>query len=313
MSRELYLRIAERNGLTVHAAAATYACFDFPSFLQAFLSAVKALQRPQDFADIAREYLAKSAAEGVRHVELMLSPATQRMFAPALDLRDALAAVWSEIERARACTGISAVIVLDMVRNLGVEAALRDVELARRSKGQGVVGVGLGGDERNYPARDFQAAYAAAEAAGLRRTAHAGEAAGPESIVDAVALLRAERIGHGIAAAKQPEVVQLLLDNNVAIDACPTSNAVTGVTPRGAAHPMKALLDAGVTVTLNSDDPAFFGASLLDEYETCARALQLEKPQLAQLAVNSFNASFAAQAEKKKWLAELERFVAERE
>lgn len=310
MSPALYRRIAERNSIEVgDDETATYRCSDFPSFLQGFLTTVKALQKPEDYAEIARDYLAASASEGVRHVEFMLSPATPRIFAPHLDIEAAIAAIVQEFEAARARTGISALLIFDMVRNLGVNAALRDAKLAEHFKSKGVVGIGLGGDEKNYPAIKYQDVYLDAERAGLRRTAHAGEADGPASVVDAVMLLHAERVGHAVAAAKNPKVLKLLGDHKVAIDACLTSNVVTGAVKVIDAHPISTFLEAGLTVTLNSDDPAFFGSSLLDEYELAAERLGFTKATLARIAANSFAASFASEEKKKVWLAELERFV----
>jgi adenosine deaminase len=311
MAPETYRRIAERNGIAVRAdAAQTYRCNDFASFLRAFLTTVKALQKPEDFAEVTREYLAHAAAEGIRHVELLFSPATPRALSPHLDLEAAVAAIGAEIDAAKETTGISALLIFDIVRNLGTNAALRDTKLAERFMNHHVVGIGLGGDEQNYPANAFADVYESAANAGLRRTAHAGEAAGANSIVEAVMVLRAERIGHGIAASKNPKVIKLLLDRNVAIDACPTSNKVTGAVAAGRSHPMKEFFDAGITVTLNSDDPAFFGASLLDEYENAAANLGFGRSEIVRLAENSFKASFATEEKKKMWLAELERFVA---
>lgn len=311
MAPETYRRIAERNGIAVGAdAAQTYQCNDFASFLRAFLTTVKALQKPEDFAEVTREYLARASAEGIRHVELLFSPATPRAFSPHLDLEAAIAAIGAEIDAAAATTGISALLIFDIVRNLGTNAALRDTKLAERFKDHHVVGIGLGGDEKNFPASAFVDMYEAAAIAGLRRTAHAGEAAGADSIIQAVMLLRAERIGHGIAASKNPKVMKLLLDRNVAIDACPTSNKVTGAVAAGQPHPMREFLDAGITVTLNSDDPAFFGASLLDEYENVSANLGFSRSELVKLAENSFKASFATEEKKKTWLAELGRYIA---
>lgn len=311
MTPSAYRRIAERNGIAVgDDTAATFACEDFPTFLQAFLTTVKALQKPEDFAELAREYLEVAAADGVAHVEFMLSPATQRLFSPHLDLEAMIEAVHREMAAAQEQTGISSLLLFDVVRNLGVNSALRDARLAERCQKFGVVGIGLGGDEKNYPARAFQEVFGDAEAAGLRRTAHAGEAAGAESIVEAVMLLHAERIGHGVAASKNAKVLKLLADRQIAVDCCLTSNRITGAVRSPQSHPLKEFLDAGLTATLSSDDPGFFGTSLLDEYELASEMLGLSRSQLVRLAANGFRASFAAQEKKKAWLAELEQFAA---
>jgi aminodeoxyfutalosine deaminase len=309
ISPPTYARIAERNGIEVSDADALFGCEDFPSFLRAFLKVVQALRRPEDFAELATEYLAKSAAQKVRHVELFVSPATQRKFVPDLDLAAMLRAVGDACARANAQHDISSLILIDMVRNLGEEAALKDIELAQECRAHGVVGVGLGGDERNFPARDFQRTYARARELGLRRTAHAGEAAGPESIVDAVLLLGAERIGHGVAARGQPEVLALLRDRGVAIDACPASNRFTMALARGESYPLREFLDAGITVTLSSDDPGFFKASVADEYANAA-ALGCGVDEIAAIARNSFEKSFLPEADRRRLAAEVDAYCA---
>jgi adenosine deaminase len=305
-----YRRIAQRNGVPVaEDISSLYRCHDFPSFLSAFLTVVKVLQQPEDFAELTTAYLAQCAADGVRHVELMLSPATLRHFHASVDLVAIVAAIHAAREDALASHGLSSVVIFDMVRNLGSAAAFRDIELALECRDYGVVGVGLGGDEANFPARDFGDAFAAARKAGLRRTVHAGEAAGADSIQEAVTLCHAERIGHGVAAAHSPETMRLLRERDVAVDACLTSNDVTGVWNTYHAHPIVRFVNDEVPATLNSDDPAFFGASLCDEYARAADA-GLTRAALAQLAGNSFRYSFAPDAAKRRWLAELDQFTA---
>lgn len=302
-----YAHIAARNGVDAGDVNALFACTDFPSFLQAFLKVVDVLRAPIDFAELAAEYLQKSAADGVRHVEFFLSPATQRKFVPGLDLKAMVGAIGDACRRARSRYGISSLLIFDMVRNLGEDVALHDIELALQCRDDGVVGIGLGGDERNFPARDFQTAYARARDHGLRRTAHAGEAAGPESIVDCVTLLGAERIGHGVAARGRPEVLALLRDQNVSVDACPTSNRYTAALMSGEAYPLREFLDAGVAVSLSSDDPAFFKASIADEYANAA-ALGCGVREIAAIAKFSFEKSFLPEADKRRLAAEVDAY-----
>ena len=308
ITAQAYAAIAARNGIEPKDPASLFACDDFPSFLRCFLDVVRALRTPDDFAELAYDYLVQSAAENVRHVEFFLSPATQRKFVPALDLEAMVAAVADACMRAQREYGVRSLLIFDMVRNLGEAAALEDVGLALRCQRFGVVGVGLGGDERNFPARDFQAAYAKASAAGLRRTVHAGEAAGPESIVDAVELLGAERIGHGIAAHGNPEVLALLRDKNVTIDACPTSNAFTAALARDQPHPLREFLDAGVAVTLNSDDPSFFHTTVGAEY-ALAVSLGCGVDEIAAIAKNSFSRSFLPEHEKQRFVEQVDAYV----
>ena len=303
-----YARIARRNGLAVpDVPDALFRCSDFESFLSAFLRVVKALRTPQDFADLTADYLSASAAEGVRHVELFFSPATLRHFSAGVDLPAIVAAIHQERERAKAAHGISSLLIFDMVRNLGEQAALVDLDLALSCEHLGVVGVGLGGDERRFPARDFQRAFDRAERLGFRRTAHAGEADGGHSIMDAVELLHAERIGHAVAASGDADLQRHLRERGVTIDACPTSNQTTGAW-RSGPHPLAEFLDAGIAVTLNSDDPSFFASSLLDEYVRAAQR-GLTRAQLVRVARTSFTSSFVGEKEKRTWLDELDAYV----
>ena len=312
ISPEHYVRIARRNAVEIPSdPAALFRCSDFESFLNAFVHVVKALRTPADLAEVTASYLEQSAQADVRHVEFFFSPATLRFFSADVDLVGIVAAIHDEFKRARSAFGISAVLIFDMVRNLGQEAALADLDLAVVCKDYGVVGVGLGGDERKFPARDFHRAFARAERLGFRRTAHAGEADGRQSIVDAIELLHAERIGHAVAAAGEEDLLFTMREHGIAIDACLTSNAVTGAWSPPGTHPLAQFIKAGLCVTLNSDDPAFFGASLTDEYVRAAEQ-GLTRAELVTLAANSFHASFAPEDDKRAWLSELERYAKKR-
>lgn len=309
VSPQAYERIARRNGATLPSdIGSLFRCSDFDSFLQSFLGVAKTLREPEDFADITQEYLAKSAQHGVRHVEFFFSPATIRHFHRRADLLGIVQAIYAAAERAKASHRVSSLVIFDMVRNLGDDAALADVDLAQQCTAYGVVGVGLGGDERNFPARDFFKPFDRAAKLGLRRTAHAGEAAGAQSVLDAIEILGAERVGHGVAAAQEDNLMGLIAQRRVGIDCCLTSNRVTGVWNQAAEHPLKAFLARGIPATLSSDDPAFFGSTILDEFEQ-AMALGLTREDVIRLARNSFRMSFASDAQKQGWAKELASFV----
>lgn len=311
ISPEAYVRIARRNGIKVaEDPPALFRSRDFETFLRAFLRVVRVLRAPIDFAELATDYLTASAANGVRHVELFLSPATQRKFVPGIDLDQLVRAVGDACAKVQQETGISWLLIFDMVRNLGESDAFDDLALAQRSRAYGVVGVGLGGDERNFPARDFAASFTRAGELGLRRTAHAGEAAGPQSVRDAIELLNAERIGHAVTARQDRTVMELFRSRSVAIDACPTSNVLTGAVRTPESHPINDFLNEGLLVTLSSDDPAFFGASLLDEYVKLAEH-GFSRELLAEVAKNGFIASFASDDQKRQWIAEVDRYEKE--
>ncbi|HEY5095396.1 MAG TPA: adenosine deaminase [Candidatus Eremiobacteraceae bacterium] len=310
MLPQTYARIARRNGLDIVDDPDTlYRHSDFNSFLRSFLTMVGALKTPQDFAEVTSEYLTLAAKDGIRHVELFVSPATQRKFVPDLDYVAVIRAINNAAIQAQRDSGISTLLLIDMVRNLGEDEAMLDVALAHNCRDLGVVGIGLGGDEARFPARDFQNAFKKAEELGLRRTAHAGEAAGPQSIIDAVELLHAERIGHGVAARASEDVQKLLRERNVTLDACLTSNEFTGAVEEANNHPLKEWLAANVSVSLSSDDPAFFKASVSDEYMKAAM-LGLDRKQLAAIARNGFAASFAGGERIRAWCDELDDYVA---
>jgi adenosine deaminase len=307
ISPQTYARIAQRNGIEAGNVDELFACSDFASFLQAFLRVVRVLQKPADFAELATDYLQRSHEDSVRHVEFFLSPATQRKFVPELDFVAVVRAVEAACRSVKSRTGISSFIIFDIVRNLGEPDADRDIDLALECRQHGVIGIGLGGDERHFPARQYIAAFGRARDKGLRRTAHAGEAAGAESIYDAVILLEAERIGHGVAARGRQDLQRLLRSRGVAIDACPTSNRVTGVVAAGEPHPLREFLDAGVTVTLNSDDPSFFATTIGQEYANAASA-GLGPHEIAAIARHGFTASFLDAADKRRLVAEVDRY-----
>jgi adenosine deaminase len=310
MSPVLYSQIARRNGLEVEGdPTALFRCEDFDSFLKAFLRVVRALQKPRDFGELTKAYLENATAQGVVHTEIMWSPATQRKFFPDLDLIATGRAIHAAMAEARRTSGISSLLILDMVRNLGEADAMLDIDLALQLKDCDAIGVGLGGDESRFPARDFQSVFERAKRVGLRRTVHAGEAAGAQSIVDAVALLHAERIGHGVAARGNEGVMQTLRDKRVTIDACPTSNAITQALPANEKHPLPDWLAAGVSVSLNSDDPSFFATTLAGEYQR-ASEMPLSRHELATIAKNGFAASFAGGEEKRRWLDAVDDYVA---
>jgi adenosine deaminase len=303
-----FARIANRNGVDVVDLEQLFKCSDFNSFLKAFTRVAQALQQPDDLAEVTDDYLSLSAEQGVKHVEFFFSPATIRHFHPESDLMAIVQAINAVSVAARKATGISSLLIFDMVRNLGDQAAFADIDLAERCSPSGVVGIGLGGDERKFPARDFGKPFAHAAHRGLRRTVHAGEADGAQSVRDAVEILHAERIGHGVTAIQDPKLLALIAERGIAIDSCLTSNQITGASSSHAEHPLKDFMAAGISATLSSDDPSFFGASLLDEYELAA-GLGFTRAELATLARNSFEKSFAPEGAKRKWIDELDQYL----
>ena len=266
------------------AAATSYS--DFAGFLQSFVWVNKRLRKPEDYARVARRLFERLESEGVTYLEVTLSAGVvlwkQQPFAPVYD------ALAREAARSR----ITVRWILDAIRQFGAETAKPVFELAAERVGDGVIAVGIGGDEERGPARWFADLYREARDRGLRLTCHAGETTGPESIWEALAI-GAERIGHGIHAIEDPALLARLIEKDVPLEVCITSNVRTGAVASLTEHPVRRLWDAGVPIVLNTDDPALFGCTLAGEYDLAARAFGFTAEQLAELARNSFRYAFA--------------------
>jgi adenosine deaminase/aminodeoxyfutalosine deaminase len=194
--------------------------------------------------------------------------------------------------------GVRVQWIFDAIRHFGVEHTREVLHWAERLRPQGVVALGIGGDETRGPAELFTEVFREARDMGLHVVAHAGEACGPESVRNAVELLGAERIGHGLTAARDPAVLALLRDRRIPLEACPTSNVATGVLARIEDHPLPRFLEAGLVVTLNTDDPAMFGTDLVNEYLLVARTFGLRREQILDLGQNAIRAAFLSEEEK---------------
>ena len=305
---ELIRRIAQRNGLPLpdglFADEETFAWTDFLDFLRAYDAAASVIRTPQDFRDIVYEYLVGRAAEGAIYVELIAAP--QAADAAGISDADHVAALAQGIDDARARTGIEARILMSAIRNLGAEAA---EDVARRTVAHPhpyVTGWNLGGDEAGFPPELFAGAYAIVAEAGLGLSCHAGEWAGPESVRGALGL-GVTRLSHGVRAVEDPERARELADRGTVLECCPTSNVVLGVYPGYAEHPLVALRDAGVKVTLGSDDPPYFGASLAGEYAVAREEFGLSDEELRGLTRTALEAAFLQEDVRERLLALLAR------
>jgi adenosine deaminase/aminodeoxyfutalosine deaminase len=268
---------------------ALYRYADFDAFLKAFGAIGKRLRTPEDYALIATRLLERLEEQNVQYAEIIIAAGVVlwkgQEFGPIFD---------AVREAARKST-VEVRWILDAVRQFGVEHVRSVAELAAERVDQGVVAFGIGGSEERGPAEWFGDAFAFAKSAGLRLTAHAGESMGPESIWAALRL-GAERIGHGIAAACDPELMRHLGERDIPLEICITSNLVTGVVARIEDHPVRRLFDAGVPITLNTDDPAMFGCSLTDEYRLAARQFGFSEGELRGIVENGFHYAFRGDA-----------------
>jgi adenosine deaminase len=290
----LVRRIAERNGLRVpdgvFATPDRFAWRDFLDFLQTYDMAASVIRTPEDYADVTFEYLAGCAADGAIYVELIASPDHAALV--GLSDADHLAGIAAGIDRAREAHGIEARVLLTCIRNFGVEQALRIARYAASRPHPYVVGFQMAGDEAGYPPGPFAEAYAIAADAGLGCSVHAGEWAGPESVRAAIGL-PVTRIGHGVRAIEDPALVAEIAERGLVLECCPTSNVVLGVFASFETHPLPALREAGVRVTLASDDPPYFGASVGGEYAVAAERFGLSDADLVGLTRTAIEASFA--------------------
>jgi adenosine deaminase/aminodeoxyfutalosine deaminase len=290
---EIRARRGERA--TQAEVEALYRYSDFPGFLSSFKNITEHLHTAEDYELITYRLMQRLKAESVLHAEVYISVGV------CLWRQQDFAAIFEGMDRGRARGerdfGISVLWIFDAVRQFGAEAAQRVFELAVRYHDRSVVGVGIGGDEQKAPPELFRDTYAWAADHGMRLTCHAGETGPPESVWGALNL-RAERIGHGLTAFHDPDLVEELAQRQVPVEICLTSNRRTGLCPNLNEHPAKSYFDHGVMITLNSDDPAMFGTTLAREYQLAQHTFAFTDEHLRELARNSFEASFLP-AEKK--------------
>ncbi len=305
---ELLVALAARNGVPLATTdlaqlRARYRFADLQSFLDVYFASLPVLRTDQDFYDLASAYLDRAAAAGVRRAEIFFDPQTH--LGHDVPLAAVFAGLSGALADGRARYGLSADLILCFLRNLGATAADETLTAALPFRDQ-FIGVGLDSTEVGYPPSLFQDVYRRAAAEDLHLVAHAGEEAGPDYVWEALDLLGAERIDHGIRAMEDPALVGRLRDDQVPLTVCPLSNVALRAVGALAEHPLPDMLAAGLRVTLNSDDPAYFGGYLDDNVTAVRRELGLDDKQLAVLARNSFEACFAPAADKRRWKDEVD-------
>ncbi len=298
-----------RLPLTLPEAEAYYQFTDFTGFIESFKAVTRLLAQPEDYEHAAWRMMQHLAAQGVVHAEVFISVGVIYMWRNHDP--EAFEPIFAGLERARVRAqrelGLSLYWIFDAVRHFTVAEAERVFRKAAEMRAEypAIVAIGLGGDERRCGSEPFRAIYEQARRASLRLTNHAGETAGPEAIWEALSI-GSERIGHALSAIDDDALLQQLKLRGIGLELNPTSNVRTGVSPSFAAHPLRRLFDMGLLVTLNSDDPAFFGSDLAHEYLLAHTQQAFTRDELRRLAENSFRASFLPESEKSAWLARIE-------
>lgn len=305
---ELIFQLAKRNQVqipysSVEVLRAAYAFTDLQSFLDIYYAGASVLLQEPDFYDMAWAYFLKAQADNVVHAELFFDPQTHT--ARQVPMATVINGLHRACVDAHTKLGISASLIMCFLRHLSEEEALQTLEQAKPHLDK-IIGVGLDSSERGHPPEKFERVFAQARALGLRVVAHAGEEGPPAYIWGALDLLKAERIDHGVQAIHDAALMQRLAQERIPLTVCPLSNQKLCVFPNLADHNLGEMLDQGLCVMLNSDDPAYFGGYLNDNFLQTFAALPLTAAHAYQLACNSFEASFVPEAQKQVWRTQLD-------
>ena len=304
----MMFELAARNGValrfgSVEEVRAAYAFTDLQSFLDIYYEGMAVLQTERDFHDLARAYFERAHADGVRHAELFFDP--QAHTERGVPFATVVNGLHAAIEEARADLGITSMLILCFLRHLPAEAAMATLEEALPFLDR-IAAVGLDSSEAGHPPEDFEEVYARARAEGLRAVAHAGEEGPPEYVWEALDILEVERVDHGVRSEEDEGLLERLVRDRVPLTMCPLSNVKLRVVDRLEDHNLKRLLNRGVRVTINSDDPAYFGGYIGQNYIETAASLGLTRDEVVAIARNSIEATFLDATAKAALLAEID-------
>ena len=301
------LELARRNGVelpfrTVEEISATYEFENLQGFLDMYYRGLTVMRSRADFEAVTLAYLRQAAAESIRHTEMFISP--QAHLKRGISMDDTLGGIEAAIRQGATDFGISASIIIVIQRQFSDDDALAMMDAAAPFASS-IVGIGLGGPEVGNPPSKFKRAFARARDMGWRTVAHAGEEGGPDYIWEALDDLGVDRIDHGVRAIEDAKLVRTLAERGTPLTVCPLSNVCLKVFPDLASHSLKRLYDAGVKVTINTDDPPYFGGYLVANFEQTQAALGLSDADVYTIAANAFEGSFVPDATKAQWLDEL--------
>ena len=307
---EMMFELAQRNKIdlpykSVSEVKEAYNFEDLESFLDIYYQGSQVLQTEQDFYDLTWAYLQKAAKQNVRHTEIFFDPQTHTDRGIAFET--VYQGIYKALQDGKDKLGISSQLILSFLRHLTQEKAFTTLEQALPYK-ETMVAVGLDSAEQGNPPSKFKEVFDKAQAEGFLTVAHAGEEGPPEYIWEAINLLKVSRIDHGVRSMEDPKLLDYLTDKQIPLTVCPLSNVELQVFDSMTEHNLKELLDRGICVTVNSDDPAYFGGYIGENYQAAQSALDLTEKELYQIAKNSFQASFLAVEAKLKLIAELEDY-----
>jgi adenine deaminase len=309
---ELMFELAKRNRVSlpfdsVETVRAAYDFSNLQDFLDIYYAGADVLRTEQDFHDLGLAYFRRAAADSVRHAEIFFDPQTHTD--RGIPFQVAIDGLVASMDRAEAELGVSSSLILCFLRHLDEDAAFATLKAAEPWQDR-ILGVGLDSSEVGHPPSKFQRVFERAGEMGLKRVAHAGEEGPPDYIWQALDLLKVDRIDHGNRAMEDPALIRRLVAENMTLTVCPLSNHKLCVVDDLARHPLPAMLEAGLKVTLNSDDPAYFGGYVNRNYEAMADQTGVTRDQLVEIAINSFAGSFLPEAEKARHVSAVGAYTA---
>ncbi|WP_319420151.1 adenosine deaminase [Pleurocapsa sp. FMAR1] len=308
---EMMFELAQRNNIdlpykSVSEVKEAYNFEDLQSFLDIYYQGSQVLQQEQDFYDLTWAYLQKANRQNVRHTEIFFDP--QSHTDRGIEFTTVYQGIYRALQDGKTQLGISSQLILSFLRHLSAEQAFATLEQALAYRDT-IVAVGLDSAEQNNPPSKFKEVFDKAQAEGFLTVAHAGEEGPPEYIWEAINLLNVSRIDHGVRSLEDPKLLDYLVDRQVPLTVCPLSNVELKVFDSMTEHNLKQLLDLGICATVNSDDPAYFGGYIAENYQAAQAALDLSKQELYQLAKNSFQASFLPSESKHRLISELDDYL----
>jgi len=304
---DLMFKLAKRNNIkipfkSVNEVKTAYNFYDLQSFLDIYYQGAQVLIKEQDFFDLTWSYMLKCKEDNIVHTEIFFDPQTHTDRGIEFDL--VINGIYAALNKAKQELGLSSKIIMCFLRHLDEESAFKTLDQALIHKNK-IAGVGLDSSEVEHPPRKFKRVFKKASEKNFLTVAHAGEEGPPEYIWEALDVLKVKRIDHGVQCLKDTKLVQKLRNEQIPLTICPLSNIKLRVFEKLQDHNLKRLLDKGLMVMINSDDPAYFGGYLNSNLIECQKALNLSKADVKKLAINSFKSSFLKEDEKKKWIDQI--------